>query len=132
MWVPKSPEENERDIRRHASVSGLFMAAFVFVVVALTVKVGYSKWKGAIDPISWTELIRHLPWILGFALAVFLTCYYEIKTVERKSRSKTLVCLNCDKNIEQDGQTTCKCGGALVDLNHAKWIETDDKARKPS
>lgn len=124
MWVPKSPEENERDIRRSALGFGLFMSAFVFVVVALAVKVGYNKWKATIDPISWEELVYRIPWILGIALIMFFVCYYETKAAERKSRSKTLVCLNCEESKAQNGQTTCKCGGALIDLNHAKWIQT--------
>ncbi len=132
MWVLKSPEENERDIRRSALGFGLFMSAFVFVVVALTVKIGYNKWRGTIDPISWAGLVLQLPWILGISLIVFLICYRETKVTERKSRSKTLVCLNCDESIEQDGKSTCKCGNTLVDLNNAKWIGTNDRTKKSS
>jgi hypothetical protein len=125
MWVSKTPEENERDVRKEASIKGALVASVILVLASLVFKLGYSRSRGAIDPISWTEFLHYIPWILGISTVTFFFFYSQAKNEEKYIRSKTLVCLNCDESPEGNGEITCKCGAVLVDLNHAKWINKE-------
>jgi|SRR5208337_1632656 len=123
MWIPKSPEENENDLRKEALSSARFFFGFVLVVIVVSVKIGYDKWKESIAPIAWSDLLVNLPWIVALSLVIFVIDYYWQKAKVCQVQSQTFVCLACGNSKKADDKTTCQCGGKYVDLNHAKWVE---------
>jgi hypothetical protein len=127
MWVPKSTEENERDLKREALKAALFMGVISFIAGIISVKFGYDRWSQTIDPISWSKLLTFTPWIILISLIVSVIFYYSEKSKERHKNTRTLVCLKCGASRGTDTHEICSCGERMVDLNHSKWIRKDSK-----
>jgi hypothetical protein len=83
MWVSKTPEENEKDVRKEASIKGGLVASVILVLASLVFKLGYSKSRGAIDPISWTEFLHCIPWILGISTVAFF--FFTVRPKMKKN-----------------------------------------------
>lgn len=127
----KSDEENKMDLRREAAKNAAFISGFIFIVTCLMVKLGYNKWRVSIDAIPWRVFFINLIWITLLTLIVFFLTYRSERKKIWKSKSQTIVCLNCGDIKTNNDETSCRCGGKLADLNHAKWIDSE-KSIKPA
>lgn len=126
MWVEKSSDENEKDLKKEAVFGAVLFSLFVFALLIVSAKLGFNKWKNpAINPIPWNEVPSHLPFILGICLIVFIAAYFGQKANNRRVRAKAFVCLGCGEKCSTDCPSMCPCGGRCVDLNHAKWIKSN-------
>lgn len=122
MWVERSATENEKDLKKQALFEAGAFSLFVFALLALSVKIGFNKWKQIIDPIPWGEVPSRLPLILGASLVIFIGTYFVQKANNRRIRSRTFVCLDCGEECGKNSSPVCRCGSQCVDLNHAKWV----------
>ncbi len=125
MWVPKSPGENEVSLRRESLGHAVFYVGFLAVFLLFAAKIGVGKGLSQFEPVPWSKF----PWLalktLGLSVVALIPTYFWQKTTIRNIRSRAFVCLGCGKECSDSGAPSCKCGGPCVDLNHAKWIDTE-------
>lgn len=133
MWVEKSPDESQKELKRRALGEAGAVSLVVFMAFGLATKIGYSKWRYSLAPITWNELLSLLPLLLGISLAIFIGAYYILRANSRRTRSRTFVCLGCGRDCDTTAACLCTiCGGLCVDLNHAKWVPEDEKGKSRS
>lgn len=125
MWVPKTPDENETCLRREAmSCASVFTGVFL-VLTILAIKTGWQKLTTTFAPVAWSEVLSQLHLLLGASAACFVGTYFFQKTRYRRMRSQVFVCLQCGKDDIDLEAHTCQCGGQVVDLNRAKWLDPE-------
>jgi hypothetical protein len=126
VWVLKSSNENKKELRQHGLLHALIFWVLCLILLTVSVKSGYNKFNPGVNPRSWEEVLAAIPMIMLISIAVAVIAYNYGKKNLKKTRSQAFVCLGCSDNVSNTGQHTCKCGGKIVDLNHAKWVEIQD------
>ncbi len=123
MWVPKTPVENEKSLKKEALGDAVAYAGFLFVLLLLTLKIGLRKGMTMHAPVPWSELPSHVPMVLGFSVVTLVLTYFFQKANIRRTRSRAFVCLGCGKECRETKIPSCQCGGPCADLNGAKWAD---------
>ena len=125
MWVSKSPGDNEASLRREALGHAIFYVGFFAVFLLFGVKIGLGKGMVWRDPVPWSKFPTLMLYTLGLSVITLIPTYFWQKISIRSMRSRAFVCLGCGKDCNETTVASCKCGGPCVDLNHAKWVDTD-------
>ena len=118
--------ENRQELRRLGLRWALTFGLLCLTILTVSTKVGYNKFNPAQQAISWEEVSTRFPIITLISIATALVAYYHGKNHFKKTRSQTLVCLGCNESITDTRRKICKCGGEVLDLDHAKWVENND------
>jgi hypothetical protein len=132
MWVPRTPEENEKTLRKEALRAAVAITGLMLVLEVFSIKTGWHStgWPPPSEPISWSGLLSRTPLLAGVSVVVFVCVYLFHKGNNRSIRSRAFVCLQCGKEFNDSRMPHCKCGGLCVDLNHAKWVDEKSVTEK--
>lgn len=114
MWRRLSEEELKIKRAYEAKKYALTWAGIVLFITGVATKIGYSKYKKEIDPISSIEFLMALPLLLGLSIIT----YYVVNSYYRSRRIDNLrFCLKCQKTYQDQNQEKCSCGGTIEYLD---------------
>jgi len=129
MWVPKTDEELNFDLKQSEKTGIYCGLLFFFLILILEVIqnkfIGTQAYRGAsLGPtMTWQEILRMIPGLLPFMSIGGIIFYLAIR---KYNNNTTQVCTKCGKLKRFDKVEICDCGGTIRLLNEMKWIENNN------
>ncbi len=126
MWVKKEfteivKEENKKKIR-----TSLYAALISFLYNIVEIKFEYNSHTSGPSNTIWNEYFYQIPKILLISGLVFMIVYALYPNLKNLfQRRKPMICPECDKTKDDDGQLSCECGGVFYEIKNMKWVEED-------
>jgi hypothetical protein len=125
MWV-NLPGEEKAVARKIAVLKsmaiGLLLFTLLFIASIVYVKLGCGKWHPCYDK-TWKEVWETLPVLSGINAALAIGMAIQIRLSGRK-----YICLSCENTSKTSKLRICSCGGRVVPINEAKWIDEASKS----
>ena len=85
-------------------------------------KIGYDKFRGIYNPITWPEFLENLPIYLLIGIFVYIFVYYYLRN---KPTNSTRFCIDCEKTYRDNRIKVCDCGGEIHYLGDYKFIDDE-------
>jgi len=126
MWVLLTGQEKRRILRRNRLNNAVFYVFIWLVLSTLGAALpGYSL-RGNSGPDSWEDFLKNrLPGSLvtGLIIGGMLLFLARIRKSRRCTKNALKVCLTCGTMCDNREGLVCRCGGKIVDIEDAKWID---------
>ena len=123
MWVKRNEFDLSMERESNARGFAAFASFFLPVVVAVSDKLGISKFR-SLDPLSWGEIFDRLHVYAIWGVGAYLVVYIYFR---RKRLNSERFCIECEKIVRAANVETCSCGGKVDFLSDYKYVESDDE-----
>jgi len=124
MWKKRSQFEISELRRKNAKRWAMFSSIFYPILSAVTYKIGYEKYSGTFNPISWAEVAKIIPLYLVGGLLIYFVVFEYLKN--RPSNS-TRFCIKCEKTFQKLEVNICDCGGKVDYLGDYTYVAGDNQ-----
>jgi len=128
MWRRRTPEDIEfirrEKVRSHSRVNPTKPLLISFAVSTGTVLMMWAGWRGKFtpwgEPIQFVNAVARFPALFLVTFALFyIVRIFGLLPNERKP--VMVICNQCQRVQEDEGKTSCACGGLFEPLEHWRW-----------